>query len=445
MPRLTMFIPTMVFCWANIHLSSAVFAQFVETAPKRVAIVIGNSEYEKIPLLNPPNDAKALDDALTDLGFTVSRKVNRTIEQIRSDIEEATKGLGDGDLCLFYFAGHGMQINGQNYLLPIGAKIEFTEDVAEQCFSVEELVEKLDDSGASLRVAILDCCRDNPLDGLRSKFAKGKGSKVNPLSSMKAPDGTVIAFATAPGTVALDGEGSNSPFTKNLIKALDSKDQNGLEISEWFRRAARATTDATGQRPFLESDAAMEPYFIRPMGVDLLDHKQVNKEVEFSFDWEGVDKDVFREGELFKFRISANRDGFVSLICIDSEGAVVQLLPNEWHPQSVVIRKDEPILIPGVGSTYEIEALPPHGRTIFKAFFTPHPFDFADLQGDALKEFPVLVAPVDPFAKGAGARKSRQKSQADRLKLDGVFAKLKNDFKPNEWSSATLMAVTEER
>lgn len=226
-------------------------------SPQRVALVIGNSEYsEGGRLQNPTNDADAIARALASIGFSVTKKKDRTKSQIEDDVDMLTKTLSKGDLCLIFFAGHGMQIRSENYLVPIGATITREHHVRQRCVSVSYILDAMDFSDASLKVVILDCCRDNPFRGFtrgRSGFAK--------LES--APEGTIVSFSAAPGRVALDGAGTNSPFTECLVEALESESEHGLEIFQLFRTASQAVEKKIGQRPYLELDATIPNYYLK--------------------------------------------------------------------------------------------------------------------------------------------------------------------------------------
>ena len=224
---------------------------------RRVALVIGNSAYESQQLKNPMNDAKAIAKSLQSFGFQVVTKLDRTKFQIEADLDEVTKNLRSGDAVFFFFAGHGVQIDNTNYLIPIGAKITRDFHIKQRCVSLDYALAAMEDSEASLKVVMLDACRNNPF----RSFAR---SQTTGLAAVEAPEGTIVAFSTAPGAVAQDGAGNNSPFTKHLVGTLASSPAGGIEINDMFRTVARAVKNETGQRAYLNSDASMDPFLLKP-------------------------------------------------------------------------------------------------------------------------------------------------------------------------------------
>jgi len=195
-----------------------------EAPGNRVALVIGNGAYGELgPLPNPPNDASDVADALEKLDF----KVTRVIDGNADDMRRALRGFGSSamgaDVALFYYAGHGMALRGENYLVPVRAHIENELDLRYETLGLGDVQDALDFSGAKLKMVILDACRDNPLAKmLQSKEAAvGRGLSLSDgLVAMQVQDasGMFIAYSTAPGSVALDGSNQrNSPFTKALL------------------------------------------------------------------------------------------------------------------------------------------------------------------------------------------------------------------------------------
>ena len=130
--------------------------------PKRVALVISNSNYRVSPLENPDKDADAVAAALTATEFRVVKKKDLSKSQIEQNVDEVAKGLSSGDLCMIFFAGHGIEIKGQNYLMPLGATLANEYQATDRCVNVDDLLCALEESGASLKVIVLDVCRDNP-------------------------------------------------------------------------------------------------------------------------------------------------------------------------------------------------------------------------------------------------------------------------------------------
>lgn len=185
-----------------------------ERADGRVALVIGNSDYAMAPLKNPVNDARAMARVLREVGFEVAQFENVSQPQFIAALREfSTRLRATGGVGLFYFAGHGMAIKGVNYLLPVDADIRTEDEVRFRSVDANEVVAKMEAAGNRLNIVILDACRDNP-------FARSSRSKTSGLAQMDASTGMLVAFATAPGSVAYDGDGSNGVYTSNLLKNM---------------------------------------------------------------------------------------------------------------------------------------------------------------------------------------------------------------------------------
>lgn len=181
-------------------------------SPKeRSALIIGNSDYDSIPLRNPVNDARLINDSLRAVGFKTAVKENLTLAQMKAAIRSFASALPKGGVGLFYFAGHGVQINGRNFLIPTDFD-QAESDVAKQSLEVDELLKSI--TGQSgLNIVILDACRNKP-DEFWASDKKGLAEILN------APIGTLIAFSTAPGRTAPDGLGKNSPYSEALAGNL---------------------------------------------------------------------------------------------------------------------------------------------------------------------------------------------------------------------------------
>jgi TPR repeat protein len=227
-----------------------------ETQPRRVALVIGNSSYQHAPLKNPKRDAEAITKSLQSVGFEVTMKLDRTKFQMEDDIDAVTDGLASGDAVLFFYAGHGLEVENNNYLVPIDASVKRKHHVTQRCVRADYITQAMEGSGASLRVIVFDACRNNPF---RSFVRSGKVG----LATMQAPEGTIIAYSTAAGTEAADGEGDNSPFAKHFVDTVAADHPRGLEVTDLFRSVARQMKKETGQRAFLDLDASMEHYLLK--------------------------------------------------------------------------------------------------------------------------------------------------------------------------------------
>ena len=205
----------LVLFFAIFGWCSQAFAQAQET---RVALVIGNSNYKNSPLKNPVNDSRDMAAKLRGMGFTVIERNNLLVKQIGSTLREFRSKLTPGSVALVYYAGHGLQIKGDNYFPTVDAEISGEEDVPNQSLAMRQIMDVLGDAKTRLNLVFLDACRDNPYS--RSFRSASKG-----LSKENAPSGTLISFATRPGSVASDGDGRNGLYTGALLQAMDNKNQ----------------------------------------------------------------------------------------------------------------------------------------------------------------------------------------------------------------------------
>ena len=221
-------------------------------AAKR-ALIIGNSTYADAPLRNPVHDATDIAAALKKLGFSVMTLFDATQQEMEQAIREFGSQLRSGDIALFYFSGHGSQVNGINYLLPIGADIYSEDEIKYKAVDAGMVLDKIERAGSRLNIIILDACRNNPYKGFRSA-SRG-------LAVMSSPSGTLIAYSTAPGTVALDGDGKNSPYTKSLLEAMQTP---GLKIEEVFKNVRRSVMAETQEKqvPWESSSLTGDFYFV---------------------------------------------------------------------------------------------------------------------------------------------------------------------------------------
>jgi hypothetical protein len=202
----------------------AEFTQREIVARKQVALVIGNSAYGNSPLKNPANDARALTARLQALNYDVVSVFDANRRAMGRAIEQFVGKLGTGDVALFFFAGHGVQVDGENYLLPVDFDGQDEIDVRNDAVAAGKIQDRMEKSGAQLNILILDACRNNPYRGANRAGTRG-------LAAMSAGRGTLIAFATAPGRTASDGGGDNGLFTEHLLGALSTP---GLMLGELF-------------------------------------------------------------------------------------------------------------------------------------------------------------------------------------------------------------------
>ena len=224
---------------------------------KRVALVIGNAKYKFSPLNNPVNDATDMAASLRSVGFDVIEVKDATLKQMRAATRQFADKLEVSDVGLVYYSGHGIEVKGKNYLIPVNADIRREYEVVDQAFDASNLLRMMESlqSGTKKRVNILivDACRNNDLP-------KSWRSTNNGLARMDAPAGSFISFATAPGQVASDGQGRNSPYTKHLLQALK---QPGMPIEQVFKQVRRKVMAETGgeQVPWENSSLVGDFYF----------------------------------------------------------------------------------------------------------------------------------------------------------------------------------------
>lgn len=210
------------------------------SADKRVALVIGNSQYLHTQrLVNPENDARLIASILREQGFEVLDHQNLDFKGMKRAIRAYTTKLeshGKDTVGLIFYAGHGLQSDGRNYLVPVDAQIEKEGDVEIETISSQSLLSGVTFAGNRLNIIILDACRNNPYRGVFRSASRG-------FARMDAPVGSIVAFSTAPGTVAADGSSTNSPYTAALAKAMV---EPGLKIEEAFKRVRAAVYAKTG-------------------------------------------------------------------------------------------------------------------------------------------------------------------------------------------------------
>jgi formylglycine-generating enzyme required for sulfatase activity len=222
---------------------------------KRTALVIGNANYAAGSLRNPVNDAAAMAKTLGSLSFDVTLRENLDQKQMKREIQAFGQKLRErGGVGLFYFAGHGVQLNGHNYLIPVEASIQNQSQVEYEAVDMGEVLSQMDWAKNRMNIVIIDACRDNP-------FAQSFRSLSLGLASVLAPTGTLIAYSTAPGSVANDGTGQNGIYTGQLIKAMV---QPGLQLEDVFKRVRLAVSEATGgkQVPWESSSLIGDFYFV---------------------------------------------------------------------------------------------------------------------------------------------------------------------------------------
>lgn len=208
---------------------------------KRLALVIGNSTYQYgMALRNPVNDARAIEQALTKLGFDVLAHYDLEQSDFKRAIDEFGMKLKDYDVALFYYAGHGIQAFGENYLIPVDANIQSEQQVEYDCVRADRALAQMDAAGSEVNIMILDACRNNPFERSWTRSAYGKG-----LAFMDAPSGTLIAYATAPGSTAADGTGDHGMYTEALLESIHISQATILQM---FQRVRFLVVNRSGKR-----------------------------------------------------------------------------------------------------------------------------------------------------------------------------------------------------
>lgn len=242
-----------LFCAVCALISSLACAALAAQPAQggRYALVIGNSAYDSKPLKNPANDARDVAQALQRLGFDVQLKTDARLREMEDAIRDFGAKLRKGGVGLFYYAGHGLQVQGVNYLVPIGARVGGESDAKYECVDAGRVLSKMEDAGNELNLVILDACRNNP-------FATSYRSAEQGLARMDAPTGSLVAYATAPNAVASDGKGQNGLYTKYLLANIDTP---GIPIEEVFKRVRIGVMSETGKKQVPWESSSIAGYF----------------------------------------------------------------------------------------------------------------------------------------------------------------------------------------
>jgi len=235
-------------------------APWVAAAQGRQALVIGNARYQHVePLRNPLNDAELIAATLGRIGFQVTLLRDATLDQMLQATADFGRGLRHGDIAFAYFAGHGVQYGGENYLVPVDADVQRPEQLAQRTFPAGRLLAALPADGRSANIVVLDACRNNPFAGRSPAYARalnaGAGAaRTEVPAGLSAfdhvPGNTLIAYATSPGRVALDGRGQHSPYAEALARVMLDE---GLEVTALFQEATLIVKQSTGfeQEPWM--------------------------------------------------------------------------------------------------------------------------------------------------------------------------------------------------
>lgn len=248
--RLKMPSISIILTWSWSIAICFTFSSAPASAETRVALVVGNSTYQNVPRLNnPTSDARLMADTLRSLGFELVGG-SAQLDLDKASFDNAARSFGrqlqGAEVGLFYYAGHGLQVRGANYLVPVNANPAREADLDYEPEDVALVLRQMEGAGTRLNLIFLDACRNNPFGG------RGLRASESGLAQMRAPEGTLISFATQPGSVALDGTGGHSPFTNALARTIQKP---GLGIFDAINEVGLAVKLATGgsQQPWFST------------------------------------------------------------------------------------------------------------------------------------------------------------------------------------------------
>lgn len=234
---------------------------------RKVALIIGNSDYRGSisSLLNPANDARDVARSMESVGFEVDLQLDATRDEMNKAILAFKDRLHDSDVGLFYYAGHAVQVNGRNFMMPVESDLKITDMrqdtladyVSLETVEIDHVLGRMAAAETDLNIVILDACRDNPFKGSTRGLSRG-------LAQTLAPRGTFIAYATAPGKVAEDGRGNNSPYTSALVEAVKIPGMKIEDVFKQVRRDVALQTDGR-QTPWENSSIYGDFYFTPPV------------------------------------------------------------------------------------------------------------------------------------------------------------------------------------
>lgn len=228
---------------------------------KRVALVIGNGAYRNVPALqNPPSDARDIAAALRRLGFAVDLITNAGFDDMRRALIALGREAAGADMATVYFAGHGMEISGENWLIPTDAELKRDTDAANEAVSMQSVMLQVS-STTSLGLVILDACRNNPFAARMSRSMATRASPRAGLGRIEPVGNVLVAYAARDGTTALDGDGRNSPFATALLRNIETP---GLEVTFMFRNVRDEVMEATGneQQPFVYGSLSRKTIYL---------------------------------------------------------------------------------------------------------------------------------------------------------------------------------------
>ena len=318
-----------------------IFIPFVSVASERVALVIGMAKYETVvPLDNTVNDAISISRTLESIGFDVRMMTDVTSEELRRAVDDFAFKSETADLALIYFAGHGVEVQGQNFLIPVDANVKSNKDIQRQSVSLKQLLAAAG-SARKMRIVILDSCRDNPfgdtLDLAALAEAENEAKKTRSLTGGLAkptPDrGTLVAFAAKDGQKALDGSGNNSPFAIALMENLP---KSNLEISLLFRQVRDSVLETTNnaQEPHTYGSLSGIPYYLAGSSTQSSDVEDADLRVA----WSDIMPD--QETQLVKLAAQGDTRSMIGLAYIRLNAEDERYSPSK-AAQYLILASDE--------------------------------------------------------------------------------------------------------
>lgn len=388
-------------CAVLLAAVAALLAPGLAAGQSRVALVIGNGAYTGVaPLPNPANDAADVAATLTRLGFDVTPVIDADARSLIDALDRFRGRSANADVALVFYAGHGIEVAGTNYLIPVDARLARERDVVREAVSLSELLG--DTAGARLRLVILDACRNNPFAERMvptNGFGRSMSRGLAPVAvDPPGDDGEVlVALSTAPGEVAEDGTGRNSPFTTALLEHLEAP---GVDVGIMFRRVTDAVLRQTAdrQRPWVNASLRGEHYLAGepdvapppPVPACELYHEQgpagaVGDAPRAGLRYRILRRDpagqpvpvdvntVFRSGDRIRLAFDPSIDGYLYVIQQGSSGTWSTLLP---HPQiaggrNVVVRFGETQVPPEGTGWFRLDDTP--GTERIFVYLSPEP------------------------------------------------------------------------
>ena len=237
---------------------------------QRFALVIGNKNYVTAPLKNSENDANAIADSLTEMGFRITLLTDSNLSDLTAQIQQfyvqVKRDKHANKLALIYYAGHAIQVNHHNYIVPLGLQFESYSEFMSGLYKIDKLFVEINKSKNLQNIIILDACRNNPFE---NNSVADNGKMSSGLAPIKAPSNTMIAFATEPGGVAADGKRKNGVYTKHLLRHIAKQ----ISVEEVFKKVRKGVAKETRNKqiPWEHSSLLNEVFFSPPKNRDLPD------------------------------------------------------------------------------------------------------------------------------------------------------------------------------